>query len=651
MENQSSSSGIFSKDSLDVDVQRHWLDRENCKECLSNSEKVKNYAKKGFPRGQWSFLGQAEEEKWYGTYTYKLEGKWNSTAVVMLDIFKESGQPIFRGISALNRGVLKRKGGRCTGQLTAELTNTELLFRTIHSANQLSIHGAAWCDDLARQDLGQTHMVMEKSVSQANKQLNRKLEPQEVNSLVQTPRRNDGAAGNRLRDYIQQFEERTKEVKFTKACEFAGFTRRVSTGMHCKNIHYVNDGFDGNTAACREYTVHREHPNIPNQTVYWMLHKIWSSSSSQNYILSWHQRNRNSDPFYNRRRVNPPGLVYPEATIATWKSYITMIQISLQEAMNCWIKWTSGNRLRARWTYLGALGETLASQPRVQSNPVISIIPKNWFRLKEESGMTLLPYQHFRGHTLESSIWKLVMKLVRHLDQKDRETDGAVHSVEIDGCTTATRVSRRRRTHHFWFWLAPLFSGKVAIKPDFNVANIFRRAIVRSRNSRTHSRRRDRTGADGSCRYSTQMEGILLFHWGCSFDVKINPSCSTHRRRNKKAKKGAKQYSSHHQTLGKTRQKKTSTTTRRSREKYTITANGSSIRTPSAESIWRRHKKRDWSFGRRGLMPLLFTIQCRPTASKKWLRQGRERTFISDDSRSTLWPGKMIILIDVITIR
>ena len=44
---------------------------------------------KKFPRGQWSLLGQAQEEKWYETYTYKLEGKWNSTAAVMLDIFKK----------------------------------------------------------------------------------------------------------------------------------------------------------------------------------------------------------------------------------------------------------------------------------------------------------------------------------------------------------------------------------------------------------------------------------------------------------------------------------------------------------------------------------------------------------------------------------
>ena len=61
---------------------------------------------------------------------------------------------------------------------------------------------------------------------------------------------------------IQKFEQLTKEVQFTKACESAGFIRPVSVGMHCKNIHDVNDDcFDGKKAACREYTKPRENSN------------------------------------------------------------------------------------------------------------------------------------------------------------------------------------------------------------------------------------------------------------------------------------------------------------------------------------------------------------------------------------------------------
>ena len=52
---------------------------------------------------------------------------------------------------------------------------------------------------------------MEKSVAKANDQFSQKLEPQEVDSLVQTPRRNDEAAGNLLRIYLKRFEELSKE--------------------------------------------------------------------------------------------------------------------------------------------------------------------------------------------------------------------------------------------------------------------------------------------------------------------------------------------------------------------------------------------------------------------------------------------------------
>ena len=114
--------------------------------------------------------GQEKKKKCYGTHTYKPEGQWNKTADVMLENFKESGHPIFRGISALNRR--ERRGGRCRIHFTVESPNAQLLFRTIHSANQLSIYGAvaSWCGELAQLIPGQTHMIMEKSVAQENDQ-------------------------------------------------------------------------------------------------------------------------------------------------------------------------------------------------------------------------------------------------------------------------------------------------------------------------------------------------------------------------------------------------------------------------------------------------------------------------------------------------
>ena len=123
MENRSSSSGIFSR------TLQHWRSfkrctniwtelcevriifmsisndidwtKENSKVCLSNSEKVKNYAKR-FQRGHWSFFGPRDEEKWFGTHTCTPEGQWNATADDM----------VARGMGSLRRATNRRRWTR-----------------------------------------------------------------------------------------------------------------------------------------------------------------------------------------------------------------------------------------------------------------------------------------------------------------------------------------------------------------------------------------------------------------------------------------------------------------------------------------------------------------------------------------------------------
>ena len=50
----------------------------------------------------------------------------------MVKRFKDTGHPVVKSISALSRGILKRKNGRDTIHFTADASNTELLFRIIH---------------------------------------------------------------------------------------------------------------------------------------------------------------------------------------------------------------------------------------------------------------------------------------------------------------------------------------------------------------------------------------------------------------------------------------------------------------------------------------------------------------------------------------
>ena len=59
----------------------------------------------------------------------------------MVERFEDTGHPVFKSISALSRGILKNNK-RDTMHFNADASNTELLFRIIHSVNQLSIYGA-----------------------------------------------------------------------------------------------------------------------------------------------------------------------------------------------------------------------------------------------------------------------------------------------------------------------------------------------------------------------------------------------------------------------------------------------------------------------------------------------------------------------------
>ena len=113
---------IFMSMSNDID----WTRKGNDGICISTSGKVKEYAKR-FPHGHSTFLGSGSELKWYGTQSYLPDGKRESTAIQIVERFKDSGHPVFKSISALGRGILKKKNGRDTIHFNADALNTELL--------------------------------------------------------------------------------------------------------------------------------------------------------------------------------------------------------------------------------------------------------------------------------------------------------------------------------------------------------------------------------------------------------------------------------------------------------------------------------------------------------------------------------------------
>ena len=78
-----------------------WTRKGNDGICISNAEKVKEYAKR-VSQGHWTFLGPRDEKKWYGTLPCTLEGKSDSTATQLVERFKDTGHPVFSRVSALS---------------------------------------------------------------------------------------------------------------------------------------------------------------------------------------------------------------------------------------------------------------------------------------------------------------------------------------------------------------------------------------------------------------------------------------------------------------------------------------------------------------------------------------------------------------------
>ena len=150
----------------------------------------------------------------------------------MVERFKETGQPVFKSLSALSRGILTRKNNT----LECGCFEHRTQFRPIHSASQLSIYGAvsSWCEEFGQRP-NEREMTSERFTTKENEQILKEVKPQEEKILVQTPRSDDPVAGNRLRERLQNFETLEKSIQFTKVCEDASFWKKSLYGNVLQN--------------------------------------------------------------------------------------------------------------------------------------------------------------------------------------------------------------------------------------------------------------------------------------------------------------------------------------------------------------------------------------------------------------------------------
>ena len=111
----------------------------------------------------------------------------------MVQRFKGTCHLVFKSISALSRGILKRKKGKETIHSNGDSTHTELLFPTLHSVNQLNIYGtvANWCQQfgLTEEEKGRPNFSLDKKMLT-------NIPPEEVQTLGISS--DNWAPGNRM---------------------------------------------------------------------------------------------------------------------------------------------------------------------------------------------------------------------------------------------------------------------------------------------------------------------------------------------------------------------------------------------------------------------------------------------------------------------
>ena len=77
--------------------------------------------------------------KWYGNHLHKPYGEWDKTAEGMMLNLAESGHPVFRATSALERRELKSKGkGKTSIHCNGSDDTIELILRTVKSFLSIS---------------------------------------------------------------------------------------------------------------------------------------------------------------------------------------------------------------------------------------------------------------------------------------------------------------------------------------------------------------------------------------------------------------------------------------------------------------------------------------------------------------------------------
>ena len=457
--------------------------------------------------------------KWHGTLSYTLEGKWDSIAAEMMGLFLRKWTPSIRVHQCFESWNSEKGKWQMYHTLECGFIEHKTLFRTIHSANQLSIYGAVscWCEEFAQRTLNQKESTMEQFAAKANEQLLKNCE--------------------------------------TARMEFFGANSMVRQSGIWKQIATMSSEFWNTGERCPIYeSLWR--CDIREKSLYWdeLQHHSWrrwwflrpKPSMQKIHIpakiqipefMQWSHDKLKMDRFFKfisydiltsaelkfrflprRRNIGLPGWCYADGKTATWRRDVPVIQTTIPQVLNCCWKdllQEKENFVPQRRSILGHRGNSCEAVEKSDESSV-QIFRNKFFLLKKGSGMTFLLVVSSEDIPLKpkSQNWPRDWD-VDMMKTKRKQTalfSGIRWVQNYDKHLTRTEGKKFPDSD----WLQHIFEG--SNKMRFQYLHEFQRCLtVHSCYSRT------RAGGNltapefgGSRRNSAQRERMP---WGCSYDA------------------------------------------------------------------------------------------------------------------------------------
>ena len=429
--------------------------------------------------------------------------KWDSTATQLVERFKDTGYP---GVVEFLKKTMSE-----TPYTSMRMLQAQLLFRIIHSVNQLSIHGAVanWYEQfgLTEEEKEQEWLLGRKEP--VTKGVFPSVNSQEVKLLVPSPRL---APGNRLRRNIQGFKSLSETIRFTRYCEDASFV-----GLH---LVWATKPDLTRTTVLGSWFHYAENMRFFSSKP--PIQSLCSNSWRNNYWTSRWSSDREN--FFSKMGLklqchhlmiesgHPMVWFLEERVGSSMKFIFPMPNYVLSELQKSEGGATCLTKSKTSNQETGAVHVTSPTSIKETCADTLSIFPSQASFYKRKTILTterkwkVIPADSSYGGALSIPISTVVTIMVRHYDQDERQTIWRITSLGRHEAGTAESVRKTSSTRFLRETLASTYSWRkqqdsLQVLRGFH--NIF---SLLSSNSRTFWRNTNWPRVDGVHSNSLQLE-------------------------------------------------------------------------------------------------------------------------------------------------